>query len=84
MSDPTPRQVLYGLVAGGFMLVVAILVIGGAVAGIVPVWWSVTLSVVVMGAGAWMARYWRRTGPVLLVAIGVFLLWLVGTVILTG
>jgi hypothetical protein len=37
-----------------------------------------------MGAGAWMARYWRRTGPVLLVAIGVFLLWLVGTVILTS
>lgn len=82
MSEPTPRQVLYALVAGGFMLVVAILTIGAAVAGIVPDWWSVTLAVVLAGAGGWMAKSWRRTGPVLLMAVGLFVVWLVGTLIL--
>lgn len=82
MSDTTPRQVLYALVAGGFMLVVATLTIGGAAAGIVPGWWSATLALLLAGAGIWMVRSWRRTVPVLLVAIGVFLLWLVGTLIL--
>lgn len=82
MSDITPRQVLYALVAGGFMVVVAVLVVAGAAAGIVPTWWSATLAVVITGVGAWMAWNWRSTGPMLLVAIGVFVLWLVGTLIL--
>lgn len=84
MSEPTPRQVLYALVAGGFMLVVATLTVGGAVAGIVPGWWSVTLAVLLAGAGGWMAMNWRSTGPVLLIAIGLFVVWLVGTLILKG
>jgi hypothetical protein len=82
VSETTPRQVLYALVAGGFMAVVTILVVAGAVAGIVPTWWTTTLAVVVVGVGAWMTLNWRSTGPVLLGAITVFVLWLVGTVIL--
>lgn len=82
MSDTTPRQVLYALVAGGFMVVVVILIIGGAVAGIVPAWWSATLGIVIAGVGVWMTLNWRSTIPVLLAAIGVFVVWLVGTVIL--
>jgi hypothetical protein len=82
VSETTPRQVLYALVAGGFMVVVAILVVAGAVAGVVPSWWSVTLAVVIFGVGMWMAWHWRSTGPMLLIAIGVFVIWLVGTLIL--
>lgn len=82
MSDPTPRQVLYGLVAAGFVLVVVILVVAGAAAGLVPTWWSATLAFLVAGGGTWMAQNWRRTGPLLLIAIGLFVVWMVGTVIL--
>ncbi len=41
-----------------------------------------TLAVLLAGAGGWMAKSWRRTGPVLLIAIGLFVVWLVGTLIL--
>lgn len=82
MSEASPRQVLYALVAGGFVFVAAVLTIGAAAAGIVPAWWSATLASTIALAGTWVARNWRSTVPVLLVAIGVFVLWLVGTVIL--
>lgn len=79
MSEPTSRQVLYALVAAGFLLVVVALVVGGAVSGIVPGWWSVSMAVVVAVSGVWMSFRWRRTGPVLLVAIGLLVIWMVGT-----
>ncbi|MGH8951888.1 MAG: hypothetical protein ACRDX9_10710 [Acidimicrobiia bacterium] len=82
MSEPSPRQVLYALVAGGFLLVVAILVIGAAVAGLVPVWWTWATGAAVVFVGAWSAVNWRKTAPVLLGSIGLFLLWVVGTLIL--
>lgn len=81
-SQPTPRQVLYALVAGGFAIIVAILVIGGAVAGLVPTWWTVTMGVLLSAGSVWMASRWQRTGPVLMVAIGTFVVWLVGTLAL--
>lgn len=85
MSEETsPRQVLYALVASGFVLVVVILTIGGASAGLVPVWWSVTLAFVIAIAGTWMAQNWRRTGQVLLIAIGIFVFWMVGTLLLAS
>lgn len=80
-GEPTPRQVLYALVAGGFVLVVVILIIGGAVAGVVPVWWSAVMALAVVGVSTWMTLNWRRTGPVLLAAIGLFLVWMVGTLL---
>jgi hypothetical protein len=35
-------------------------------------------------AGVWMAFRWRRTGPVLLVGIGLFLTWMIGTLVVAG
>ena len=83
-GETTPRQVLYALVAGGFVLVVAVLTIGGAAAGVVPQWWSALLALAIAVAGGWMGSNWRRTGYVLLVAIGLFLFWMVGTLALAG
>jgi hypothetical protein len=84
MTQPetTPRQVLYALISAGFVLVVATLTIGGASAGIVPTWWSGLLALVIALAGTWMAQNWRRTVSVLVLAIGLFLVWMVGTLIL--
>jgi len=82
VSEPTPRQVLYALVAGGFIVVVAILVIGGAVAGLVPVWWSAALAVSIVVVATWTALNWRRPAAVILASIGLFSLWMVGTLVL--
>lgn len=82
MSEPTPRQVLYALVAVGFVLVVAVLVIGGASAGITPIWWSASLGLVIAITVTWMARNWRRTPQMLSIGIGLFVVWMVGTLIL--
>lgn len=82
MSEPTPRQVLYALVASGFLIVVAVLVIGAASAGLVPTWWSITMTVLVVGAGVWASFEWRRTPRLLMVAIGLFVVWTVGTLLL--
>jgi hypothetical protein len=83
MSEPTPRQVLYALVAGGFILVVAILVVGAAVAGLVPTWWT-WLSAGLTGIVAlWTVIQWRMTGRVLAMSIGLFVFWTVGTLLVT-
>ncbi len=73
------RQVLYGVVAAAFHVVVAVLIIGAA--PVVPGWWTVTL------AGAWLvvtvtgARHWRATARLLAMTIGLFLSWAIGTVV---
>lgn len=84
MSEPSPRQVLYAVVAGGFDIVVAVLVAGAAIAGLVPVWWTVASSFAVVSVGAWSAFNWRRTAVVLMSAIGLFLAWTIGTLIVAG
>jgi hypothetical protein len=81
VSDPSPRQVLYALVAGGFDVVVAVLVVGAAIAGLVPAWWTVVSSFAVVSVGAWSAFNWRRTTLVLMSAIGLFVAWTIGTLI---
>ncbi len=81
MSEPTPRQVLYALVAGGFLLVVAVLVIGAAVAGLVPGWWTGVMAIGLVGFSIWGVVNWRRTWPLLLGSIGLFVLWTVVTLI---
>jgi hypothetical protein len=82
VSEPSPRQVLYALVAGGFVIVVAILVIGSAVVGLSPGWWTITMSVVLVVATVWSGLNWERTGPVLLISIGLLILWTVGTLLI--
>ena len=83
-EEPSPRQVLYALVAGGFVVVVAILAVGGAVARLVPSWWSFTLAVALVGVSVWGAFNWRRTGLLLSLAIGLFVVWMFGTLMLAG
>lgn len=83
MSDaPTPRQVLYALVAGGFVVVVVILTIGAAASGLVPMWWSATLALLIAVTASWIGTNWRRTAIVLALAIGLFIVWMVGTLLL--
>lgn len=71
------RQVLYALVAGAFHLVVGVLVAFGA--GVFPQWWTAVMGtawsiVLVVGISRW-----RRTGLVLGMTIGLFVVWAVGT-----
>jgi hypothetical protein len=82
VEGATPRQVLYGMVAAGFVLVVAVLTGGAAAAGLVPAWWTWTLAVATVLAAAFTAASWRRTGRVLGVTIGLFVAWTVGTLML--
>ena len=84
MSDTTPRQVLYALVSVGFVLMVIVLAAGGAISGLTPTWWSVVLGLLVLTGGGWMVFNWRRTGTVLLIAIGLFLIWMIGTLVVAG
>jgi hypothetical protein len=73
--------VLYALVAGGFLAVVAILTVGAAVAGLVPAWWSAVMAGGLLLTGLWSAFNWRQTAPVLLVSIGLLVIWAAGTLI---
>ncbi len=83
MSEPTPRQVLYALVAAGFVVVVAVLVAGGAASGIAPGWWTAVMGVAVGVVASWLIVRWRRTGPALVMSIGLFVIWLAGTLIIS-
>ncbi len=81
MSETTPRQVLYALVSAGFVLMVVVLAVGGAISGLTPTWWSIVLGLLVLSGAGWMVFSWKRTGHVLAVAIGLFLIWMMGTLI---
>ena len=83
-EEPTPRQVLYALVAGGFLVIVAVLTVAGAAAGLVPTWWSGLLALGIAVGGTWTAQNWRNTVGVLSVAIGLFIVWLIGTLSLAS
>ena len=80
-EPPSERQVLYALVAAGFVLVVAVLVVGAAYAGLVPTWWSVVAGVATIAVGGLSAVRWRDTRFVLLASIILFLAWTVGTLL---
>ncbi len=82
MSEPSPRQVLYALVAAGFLAVVAILIVGAAIVGLVPPWWSVVMAAGLVLIGIWSGLNWRETAPVLLISIGYLVIWMIGTLIL--
>ena len=80
-NTPTERQVLYALVAGGFIVVVAVLVFGAAYAGLVPTWWSVVAGSATVLVGGMSALRWRDTRFVLLASIMLFLTWTVVTLL---
>jgi hypothetical protein len=70
------------LVAAGFIAVVAVLVAGAAVAGLVPTWWTIVTSLAVVATTLWVALRWRKTAPVLAASIGLLICWVIGTLIL--
>lgn len=80
-EPPSERQVLYALVAGGFVVVVAVLVVGAEYAGLVPTWWSAAAGVTTLVVGVLSAVRWRNTRFVLLASILLFLGWTVGTLL---
>ena len=80
-EPPSERQVLYALVAGGFVVVVAVLVVGAAYAGLVPTWWSVIAGAATLLVGGLSAARWRDTRFVLLASILLFLGWTVVTLL---
>src|SRR3970282_549918 len=69
VSEPSPRQVLYALVAGGLVIVVGVLIGGAAVPCLVPLWWPRGSSLAVISIGAWSALNWRRTAVVLIAVL---------------
>jgi len=81
VTEPSPRQVLYAAVAACFLVVVALLIVAGAVTGLVPAWWTAALGGSLMLLAIWSGYNWRRTGPVLFGAIGFFVIWTIGTLI---
>ncbi|HVR77958.1 MAG TPA: hypothetical protein VMS99_06145 [Acidimicrobiia bacterium] len=62
-------------------MVVALLIVAGAVTGLVPAWWTAILGGSLMLLAIWSGYNWRRTGPVLLGSIGFFVIWTIGTLI---
>ncbi|HEY6628863.1 MAG TPA: hypothetical protein VI193_07765 [Acidimicrobiia bacterium] len=84
MTEPTPRQVLYGLVAGGFFVVVLALIVGAGVTGVVPLPWILTMGALWLILAVWSAFNWRQTARVLLFSIGLFLFWAVATVLIVN
>jgi len=84
VTDPSPRQLLYALVAAGFLVVVVVLVVGAAVTGLVPTWWTVATGTVWGLVTVWAGVNWRRTWVVLFSAILLFLVWTIGTLIVAS
>jgi hypothetical protein len=84
VTELSPRQVLYALVGAGFLLVVAALIVGAAVAGLVPAWWTAATAASVGALAIWTALNWRKTGAVLTGSIGMFLVWAIGTLIVAS
>ncbi|HET7846287.1 MAG TPA: hypothetical protein VFL72_02270 [Acidimicrobiia bacterium] len=83
-EEPTPRQVLYGLVAAGFHIVVLALIVGAGATGVVSLPWTVVMGILWLVIVIWAAFNWRRTIPVLLSAMGLFLFWAVATLVLAS
>lgn len=86
MTTPTPeevagRQLLYALVAAAFHVVVGVLVVFGA--AVFPRWWTAAMGAVWSVVLVVGASRWRRTGLVLGLTIGLFVVWAVGTVVVS-
>lgn len=82
MTEPTPRQVLYALVAGGFFIVVLALIVGTGLIGVVSISWTLTMAALWLILALWSAFNWKQTFRVLLFSIGLFLFWGVATVLI--
>ena len=81
VSEPTERQVLYALVAAGFLAVVGVLTLVAWTTGLSPTGWIVAMSIVWVAAAVFCGLRWRQTGRVLLVSLATFVVWTVGTLV---
>lgn len=81
-NAPSERQILYALVSGGFVIVVAVLVAAAALAGLVPIWWSIVSALATLGVSLFAMARWRNTRAVLVSSIVLFVAWVVGTLLL--
>ncbi len=79
MSEPTPRQVLYGLVGLGTHMVVAVLIVGAA--SLVPRWWTGLAALIWVAVAAAAGLRWRRTSLVLGLTVGFFAAWVAVTLV---
>lgn len=84
MSEPTPRQVLYALVAAGLLVLILILIVGAASAGLVPFWWTALGGAAWLSITIWSVFYWRRTGRLLMTSIGLLAVWFAVTLIVAN
>lgn len=83
MTEASERQVLYALVAGGFLAIVGVLIAFAQAVGLVPGWWTALAGVGWLATAVVVVIQWRRTGRVLLVTIGLFVAWTVGTLVVS-
>jgi hypothetical protein len=81
LSEPTERQVLYALVAAGFLAVVGGLTIVSWTTGLSPTLWLAVMSAIWVAAVGYCTVRWRQTGRVLFVSIATFVVWAVGTLV---
>jgi hypothetical protein len=81
VNEPTERQVLYALVAAAWFIVVGVLAGVSATVGLSPAWWTAAFAAVWLVAVAAGVRGWQRTGRLLLLSSGVFVVWAVGTLL---
>lgn len=79
----TPRQVLYALVGAGFLAVVGVLTIGAAAAGLTPAWWTGAMAIGWVAVASLAGARWRSTRVVLGATIGLFVVWTVGTLVVS-
>lgn len=70
------------MVAAGFHFVVAVLIAGSA--RLAPGWWTAVCAIGWLVIAAVVARRWRRTGLVLGLTLGGFIIWTAGAAILLG
>lgn len=82
MADPQARRLLYAIVSGSVVAVVGVLVVGAS--PLAPVWWTLLSGTACVAAAVVVGIAWRRTGLVLGVSIGLFLIWTVGTLVVVG
>lgn len=81
MSEVSERQVLYALVAAGFLAVVLALIVVAATSGLSPAWWTVTVGSLWGVGTVYSAVRWKATGRILMVAIGTLVIWTIGTLL---
>lgn len=84
MSEPTPRQVLYAIVSAALLVVILVLIVGAASAGLVPVWWTALGGLALLLIAIWSVFQWRRTARLLMLSIGLLAVWFAVTIVVAN